>query len=70
MRAAASIILTVFLKEGRISLYCDTSTVNGFLPILQRTVILNKVFIAKFPVIVVVYVATSLVNKDEFTPKP
>jgi len=37
-----------------------------FLPILQQVVILNLVFIVKYPVIVVVYVATSLVNKDEY----
>ena len=37
-----------------------------FLPILQQLVILNYMFVVKFPVIVVVvYVATSLVNKDE-----
>ena len=42
-----------------------------FLQILQQVVILNSVFIVKFPVtvvvvVVVVYVATSLVNKDEY----
>ena len=40
------------------------------LPFLQQVVILNIVFIVKFPVIViVVYVATSLVNKDEYIMK-
>jgi len=33
--------------------------------ILQQVVILNSVFIVKFPVIVVVYVATSLVNMNK-----
>jgi len=41
-----------------------------FFQILQQVVILNSVFIVKFPVtvvvVVVVYVATSLVNKDEY----
>jgi len=36
-----------------------------FLPILRQIVIRNHVFIVKFQVIVVVYVATSLVNKDK-----
>jgi len=37
------------------------------LPFLQQVAILNIVFIVKFPVIViVVYVATSLVNKDDY----
>jgi len=39
-----------------------------FLPILQQFVILNQVFLVKFPVIVHVDVATSLVNKDEYRP--
>ena len=37
------------------------------LPILQQAVILNEVFIVKFPVIVVVvYAVTSAVNEDEY----
>jgi len=41
-------------------------TVNVFLPILQLFVILYSFFIVKFAVIVVVYVATSLMNEDEY----
>jgi len=38
-----------------------------FFSILQQLVILNSVFIVKFPVVVlVVYVASSLMNKDEY----
>jgi len=33
----------------------------------QVEILHNQMFIVKFPVIVVVYVATSLVNKDEYT---
>jgi len=41
--------------------------VNGFCQFLQQVVILNEVLIVKLPVIVVVvYVATTLVNKDEY----
>jgi len=41
--------------------------VNGFFSILQQLVILNSVFIVKFSVVVlVVYVASSLMNKDEY----
>jgi len=40
--------------------------VTWFLPILKQFAILNRLFIVIFSCFVAVYVATSLVNKDEY----
>jgi len=44
---------------------CRSVCLSVCLCIRDNTIILNEVFIVMFPVIVVVYVATSLLNNDK-----
>ena len=56
----------VFLKEGSIRLYYELQS-ERLLPILQQFVVRYLIkCLAKSPVIVVVYVATILVNEYEY----